>query len=385
VWLSRERWLAAILVATAAVGTAYLVIMPAGLPYDEPSHWLNVRFLLEHRQLPQVGDPEVTYEAQMGPLAYVVMALVAAPWWPGSPDAAFYAARAIGLVELLALVVVVWRLTRKTFPAHPAAALLAAATLGLNPVVLAVSTSVQNDVLSLLLGALAIDVATSRSSFHLTRGLLVGVLLGLGLLAKVTVWPIGLVLVVVLLRRSVGMALACTAAAALVSGWWFVRNLVLYGDVTGRAAVEKAGYDFAPLGFEPTHLARETVTYLWIPVEYVRNALSAPSAVDALVIALTIVGLASIALGLRRVDDAGWILVAVAVTTVVSWVVTTVWVQGVAFRYAYPALLAWFPLLGGAVLHRRSWPLGALLVLGSAGLDVWALMELAPLSGPGVT
>ena len=59
------------------------------------------------------------------------------------------------------LVVLVWRLTRKALPGRPGAALLAAAVLAINPMVLAMSTSVQNDVLALVLAAAAVDVATS--------------------------------------------------------------------------------------------------------------------------------------------------------------------------------------------------------------------------------
>ena len=69
-----------LLLVSAALGVLYLVAMPPGLPYDEPSHWLNVQYYLEHRRLPVVGDPGVTYEAQMGPVAYVLLAVAATPW-----------------------------------------------------------------------------------------------------------------------------------------------------------------------------------------------------------------------------------------------------------------------------------------------------------------
>ena len=44
-------------VATGVLGAVYVVAMPPGLPYDEPSHWLNVQFYLEHHRLPVVAAP----------------------------------------------------------------------------------------------------------------------------------------------------------------------------------------------------------------------------------------------------------------------------------------------------------------------------------------
>ena len=74
----------------------------------------------------------------------------------------------------------------------------------------------------------------------------VGVVLGLALLTKLSALAlVGLAgLVIVLLawyrrswRLAVRLALAVGAAALAVAGWWYVRNLILYGEPTGLTAM----------------------------------------------------------------------------------------------------------------------------------------------------
>jgi hypothetical protein len=384
--VTRDRqWLLAVLVGTGLLGVIYIAVMPPGLPYDEPSHWLNVQFYLEHRRMPVIGEPGVTYEAQMGPVAYVVSAIAAAPWWQASHEAAFYAIRTLGLLELIALVTLVWRLTRKALPGQPSAALLAAALLGVNPMLLAMSTSIQNDVLALVLSAAAVDVAASASPWRTRTTVVVGLLVGLALLTKITVWPVALVLGLWMLwRRRYPATLVYGLTTLLVSGWWFVRNLRLYGDLSGQRAVDEAGYDFPALGWQPEQIVREVATYLWIPVEYVRNVVSAPLAVEGAIVVLTVIGLTGAWVSSRQLGPAGRLLWVVAVVAVIGWLVVIVAVQSVAFRFAYVALPAWFVALGGLELRRRWRPVGVAVVLTVLALDVWFLMELLALADPGL-
>ncbi len=379
----QRRWLGALGILVVALGAAYIAAMPAGLPYDEPSHWFNVQFYLDHHRMPVVGEAGVTYEAQMGPVAYVLAALVAAPF--GSAETGFYAARVLGLLQLVALVAVVWRLTRKAMPEHPRAALLAAAVAGLNPMLLAMATSVQNDVLTILLAGVALDLAVTRRPWSHAQSVLLGVLTGLALLTKVSAWPVAAVLVVWLLWKRSGAATALYLAAVLaVSGWWFVRNLQLYGDLTGKAGVDAAGYDFPPLGFRPTELARETVTTLWLPVEYVRNVVAAPLAVEGLVVLLTAVGVVGLAIASRRLADTRFLLAVVAAVAVLGWLVVTTTMQVVSFRIAFTALFAWFAGFG-ALATVRWWRLVAVvLVVALVAINVWFLAELVSLEDPGL-
>jgi D-alanyl-D-alanine carboxypeptidase (penicillin-binding protein 5/6) len=312
------------------------------------------------------------------------MALAGAPLWSGSAEGAFYAARAVGLVELLLLVVVVWRLTQKSLPGRPGAAALAAAAVGLNPMLLAMSTSIQNDTLAILLAAAAVDVATSGEEAGRRRAFVVGLLVGLAMLTKITAWPAGAVLGAWLLWRRGWRAVALYAATVLVvAGWWFVRNLDLYGDLTGRGGVEAAGYDFPAIGVDPVHVVRDVVTYLWVPTEYVRNTVSAPALIELVVVLLTLVAVVGAVAAARVMSSSGWLLTGIAVVAVIGWVVVLVAVQGVAFRFAYVALPAWFIWVGGVTtLRSHRWLLLTLLAAGVVTINVWFLVSLGNLDVP---
>ena len=106
-----------------------------------------------------------------------------------------------------------------------------------------------NDNLAVVVGALATFLAiwfVSRrpgsTRVRLAWAAGAGVLLGAALLTKVTAIVIGpgLALAVLLVVRGVRDRLVLFAAIAIagvfVSGWWLVRNQVLYGDPVGNAA-----------------------------------------------------------------------------------------------------------------------------------------------------
>ena len=54
----------ALAVAAGAFGLAAALVVPAGLPYDEPAHWSNALYYAENLGPPVLGDPGVTYEGQ---------------------------------------------------------------------------------------------------------------------------------------------------------------------------------------------------------------------------------------------------------------------------------------------------------------------------------
>lgn len=371
-----------VLVATAALGCAFVALVPPGLPYDEPSHWANVIFYIDHARMPELGEHGVTYEAQMGPLAYVVSAFVAAPLRLVSDAVAFYAVRSVGLLLHLGLVVLIWRLARRVMPDAQPVAALSAAAIGLNPMLLAMSTSIQNDTLSLVLAVGALDVATAAATTT-RRTLLTASLVGAALLTKITIWPIVVVLGGwFLFRRLLFQATIYGASVTTIAGWWFVRNQLLYGDLTARAGVEAAGYTFPALEHvTPIALLRHVVTYLWLPTEYVRNLVEAPPAVEALVLLLSAAGAAGVLILLRRPERTSTLLVlaAAAVLAVAGWLGIALTTQAVAFRIAYMALPFWL-LAVGAVATVERWRLvTAALTAALMGVSLWFLASVSSL------
>ncbi len=252
-------------------------------PFEAPDEWHHYRFvrdLIETRQLPvqSLGAPKS--EAHQPPLYYALGALLTL--WVDDSDAPpklnrywGYRAERVGTdnkrlylhtgaegvpcrdrclaVRLLRLfstflgaltAYVVWQVLSEFFPGLPAYVFGASALAVLNPMFLYLSSAINNDNLVVVWGALALwlSLRVIRRGINIRESLLAGLIAGLASLTKVS----GLLLIPLLglaygltgwFRREWKQALwgmtLIVVIAALLSGWWFVRNLVLYGELTG--------------------------------------------------------------------------------------------------------------------------------------------------------
>jgi hypothetical protein len=256
-------WLALAVAIFLALALAYARATPAWQAPDEPAHYNYVAYLATTGQLPilQPGDypdgkvpigPEVRlsdisafrYEAHQPPLFYALEAVV----FKLHPSV--FALRALSLLLGAALLPVAFLCARVALPAKPWLWLAVAAFAGFVPMHLFVAGSVENDSLAdLVLSLVLLAYLASWPSAIL------GLLLGLAALTKVTIYlpAILLGLATLLLVRKIpspaaagegegegaqlqarlgrlllGAALAASVAAA-VSGWWFIRNGLIYG------------------------------------------------------------------------------------------------------------------------------------------------------------
>lgn len=333
----------ALLLAAAALGVLAALGVPAGLPYDEPAHWSTVLFVARHGALPVLGEPGVTYEGQQAPAFYIVAAWLVQVF--GSGSVGFTAVRLFGVLGAVALAWLVALLLRRTVPGQPAVIVAGTAFVALNPMLIVMSASVQNDTWSLVAGFGALLVALGGPGAHpWRRGAAIGVLSALAILVKISIAPLVLgVLAVLLVRRRWREALTTAIVVAAGCGWWVLRNLRLYGDLTGQAGVDAAGYHFAAGATTPFALVREALTYLALPVEYLRNVFSAPAWIDALTVALgaalVLGALAMATVGRRHLRALPFVFLAVVgIASVGAWLLQVALGWHVAFRTAYGVL-----------------------------------------------
>ena len=203
---------------------------------------------------------------------------------------------------------------------------------------------------------------------------MLGAIVAAGVLTKLTDWALVVAIPLWLLlvpraRRAWRAVFAFGGSLAVLSGWWFVRNMVLYGDPLGRgkAAAESGGFGPYPLSglHSLAHVAENVVTYLWLPTEYWRNVVHAPGAVKGLVLVMSVVilvvGLITYLHSVERtpsadpvdgLDDRGpwsetWSLVMVTGTVAfVAWLFLYFGWSALAPRLAYLALPLWAGLVG---------------------------------------
>lgn len=294
--------LIAILLAQVVLGVLYAFATPIFEASDEYLHYPVVREIVTNHRLP-VQTPGVRtsweQEGSQPPLYYLIGAAVtgwidisdypanavANPFVkagrPGTPDNINLMAHPPGQSPAqggtaLAVMVIRWlsvlmgtvtagfayRISREMAPRRDALALLAAALVAFNPMVLFINASVNNDNLLMLLSSAVVwlllrDLRDDRRGPRWGVTLLTGLLAGAAALTKLS----GLVLLPTAAlaytltayrlkdwRAWIVRGLTLAIIVAAVAGWWYLRNLRLYGEVTGmETMVAVAGA--RPAGF----------------------------------------------------------------------------------------------------------------------------------------
>ena len=252
-WLGYAPW--AVLTAHCLLAIAYNLATPFGnngypnTP-DEGAHFQYVAYVAREWRLPKFeGYAGVGYEAHQPPLYYFLAAAVyALTGGEGKAVRLLSTACSAGVVWL------VWLTLRRLAPERLLLALAGMGFAAFLPMHIAIGSAVGNDALTNLLFAAVLyallvnlrGVGThSRVPLHPLpidglRLLTIPVLVGLAMLTKATgilLIPIMLLGVVVVVRLRSGRWEAAFGAATLalvitllVSGWWLVRNYMLYGD-----------------------------------------------------------------------------------------------------------------------------------------------------------
>ncbi len=279
----RAHWpLGVILLLYLGLGVAYGLVNPPFEGHDEEAHFRYVRWLATRHSLPVFAEGP-SYEAFQPPLYYALGALVSGwidtsdlddltsrrnPYWPyaigevGNDNKNQYlhgpwenfpfrkTILALHVVRWLSLLIgavtvgAAYALAAEIFPAHPYLALGTAALVGLNPEFLYVNSSITNDglVAALTTVTMLVVLRGVRRGWTTRTGALLGGLTALAILTELSaliLLPlIGLAAAVEVWRtrdtKRVFRYLAVGAGVTLMlSGWWFLRNWVLYRDWTG--------------------------------------------------------------------------------------------------------------------------------------------------------
>jgi hypothetical protein len=266
--------LAVTLIAFATLALVVAVETPPGEANDEPSHVQNVETLAsgafyditplsgsESHQAPLyygfLAVWQHLFDAKSTKLTFEVAPLRSTAARPHFlhdtlSDAVqqqyFDLLRVAGIAMGLATIMLTW-LTIRWLTRDPWTPVLAAAIVAFVPRFLFLAGVVNNDNLATLVGASATCLAIwlvhrrpDSTRVRLAWAAAAGVLLGAALLTKVTAVVVGpglllaLVLVVRSARERIALVAVMGVGAVVVSGWWLLRNQLLYGDPLASAA-----------------------------------------------------------------------------------------------------------------------------------------------------
>jgi len=450
--LRNHRGLILVLASYLLAATLYGALIPIFESPDANGHYAYIHELTEGRGFPVQGAPSgqrVTgYVASHPPLYYALCAAMTfwapddvdyADWaWPnpfhamGDAEAAanknrlihtdaeafpwrgtpltMHIARLVSTVLGLLAVAATYGIALELFPQRRWLALGAAAVTAFNPMFIFTAARVSNDAAVAAFGSLTLWGAVRLAARGLSRrGLaLLGAALGLAALSKLSGTLFGPVVVAALildalrvghyrpshlfhrdqLARLCVNGLILFTATALVCGWWFARNLALYGELMGVDAwlSHTATVRPEPIGFFEVipHLQGLEMSY-WAMFGWF-NIAAAPwmyrlwwTLVRLALVGLTFVLLRQLtARRFSRPVQAGLAIVALAFLLVFG----SVWrfimiVLGSQGRYLMPAIAAASVLLtlGLSRLLPRRWTpgLAALLGVGNMALALICL------------
>ena len=286
--LTRRLPLLAIAIAYFALSIAYSLATPLNEGPDEIWHYLYVRHIAEGKGLP-IQDPRgygvmmSQHEASQAPLYYLVSGLLTS-WIPTTdPVSAFVenpqaaigdastldnknrfihpssedylfadnplAQRVARLVSAMFGSLTVWvtgLIALRLRPTNLAFASLAAGLVAFNPQFIFTGATVTNDSSVAFAGSLLLFCIVALWKYPTSRrwALALGISVGVAFLTKfsssVAIPLVGLVLTAIAWRRRdwrlflTHSAIVVTAAIA-ISGWWWIRSLIVYGDLAPSA------------------------------------------------------------------------------------------------------------------------------------------------------
>jgi hypothetical protein len=276
------------------------VVWARTIPYDhapdEFLHYAVPAFIAAHARLPVFGPTADMYAATQPPdgspysgayyssyalfpgLSYLASAGLMRLAEATRPSAELFAAR---LPSVLSLPITVWLAylcaTALSGPGSPVRLALPACVASL-PELTFVASYTNTDAYTIAAATLTVVAWCygARTRWRPRARLLLGAAVGLVLLGKYNAYlvvPISGVVVLASARDWRGFLRTCVTVglvAALISGWWFARNALLYQDPLGfsvqAAAVQAVAPDFSPppeLTRDPVYLVTETY---WLPV-----------------------------------------------------------------------------------------------------------------------
>ncbi|MEW6200634.1 MAG: glycosyltransferase family 39 protein [bacterium] len=212
--------------------------IPEWQPYDEPWHFTYIDKLAREKRMPTVQE---STEVHQPPLYYAIMSLTVSKSTPydGINARLRLTSLILGVFTLAAIFFAMIKLLNCDL--HAALVTLIIMNI---PTLIACFSSITNDSAAALFGALAfLTLVHARGKTSLAPHILSGLFAALAMLSKATcLFLIPTILLFYLLenaplKKRLSTAAACLAAIGAAAGWWYLRNLIIYGDPTGSGEV----------------------------------------------------------------------------------------------------------------------------------------------------
>ncbi|MBN1876495.1 MAG: glycosyltransferase family 39 protein [Anaerolineae bacterium] len=416
------------------LGFVVSLISPLFEPPDEIRHYRYIRKLVVEHQLPVQGEEEVRSQSHHPPLYHLLSALASfwipsehtstyehpmnpfwgyrnwevgvdnkLQYWHTSIErfpfrAGFLAAMVPRWVNVLLGMLTVgltYMVGQRIWPQRPALALASALLVALNPQFIYLSAAMNNDIVAAACGTavLLMCVVMIQEGLSPRRLVILGLVYGLALLAKLHLATFGALIVV-----SLALAAQCSVSqnrhfailfrwlqamlwvfsiAGLLAGWWFVRNWVLYGDLTGMSKLNELWYGRSAGG--SWWAIEQGVPYLWSSLwaRFGYGQIPLPSCIYTILLLFCGVGLLGLLWTRRSHMPGRWVFLLGGIILLFTGVVfyyMMIQPAGAMGRFLFPVLPAFAILVVGGWNTWLRCPRYILMLIG-AGMS--ALLVIA--------
>ena len=252
------------------LGLGFSYYTPLWCPPDEDRHFAYCEYIAQNHTLPHLDANDAGFrigQATHPPLYYLIgsffckadkelilqkvsinegpgYAIITPPATRDDPSyevkaRSAYRLRMVSLVFSGFTIFLTFLLILNIFPGETTVASTGALLVATNPQLLHVSASVSNEPLNIMLATLYIFILINylKAPFERSWQILAGMVLGLCLLTKLSAIiyvPITLLVVLWVCFRErknfLGSLIVILSTAFLLSGWWYLRNWILYQD-----------------------------------------------------------------------------------------------------------------------------------------------------------
>lgn len=278
VWRSNRVLLVGLMVVATANALLWAFTIPFNEAPDEAAHFQVVRFILDHGRLPLFSPDElwlhntskgwVESYAPFPPLAYIAGALATR-----LTDGTMWGARMVSAASYVATVALTFLIARRLVPATSAIAACAALVVAFLPQFAFTAAYVNSDAIGVAITAALLYLLLRLRSEPPAVWLMlaIGVAAGALLLTKYTFYPaaaVGMAVAAWRMRHAF-QGVALFGGLAVTSGWWFARNLMLYGELVPVRVIAEAKAAlggntlFVPADYGITMLDISTRTDFW--------------------------------------------------------------------------------------------------------------------------
>lgn len=269
----------------------WITILPFNRNPDEATHFSVAKYIFENKRLPVYGVGQfkpVIYKQSQSQLSipyspyasipglnYIISAffmLLASPFL--KTNQLFFAARLTSLFSGIAVVYLAFKIAELIFPNRSSLKFIVPAFIAFLPQFTFVSAYVNNDSFGVFVSSLFLYLLLKgeKKGWPNKNIIFLGISMGLVLLAKYNAYVILALGVLYLLfsqaRRRPRLAFKVFfmsfAIAIIFSGWWFIRNYILYKDIFGIAVQKEAVMKIYP---QYRTLADKGLTHLRVLTE----------------------------------------------------------------------------------------------------------------------